>query len=196
MGCGAAEVTDLINSRVLSANRVDLGFFFLLHRFSNFTPPDSQHWAVCHPLICRRPRDHPHGPRWELRPPSHRRCCFPQEDALRDQGQPPRLVAFRFQLLYNGGYSNCFATDPTRYSFFNAITPCVFSERPSHHSGIDCNLRGTNDMKAQRVIDPLISKRQQLLLATQLVRMILKVGGVQKVNTSLKFNMSLALITC
>ena len=40
MGCGAAEATDLgfifvvINPRVWSANRVDLGFF--VHKFSNF----------------------------------------------------------------------------------------------------------------------------------------------------------------
>lgn len=33
-------------------------------------------------------------------------------------------------------------------------------------------------MKAQFVIDPLISKRQQFLLATQLVKMILKIDDV------------------
>ncbi|KAL7410196.1 chaperonin Cpn60/TCP-1 family [Mrakia frigida] len=44
--------------------------------------------------------------------------------------------------------------------------------------GIDCMGRGENDMKAQHVYDPLISKRQQYLLATQLVRQILKVDDV------------------
>ena len=44
--------------------------------------------------------------------------------------------------------------------------------------GIDCMLRGTNDMKQQHVFDPLISKRQQFLLATQLVKMILKIDDV------------------
>lgn len=34
------------------------------------------------------------------------------------------------------------------------------------------------DMKKHFVIDPLISKRQQLLLATQLCRMVLKVNNV------------------
>lgn len=34
------------------------------------------------------------------------------------------------------------------------------------------------DMKKQFVYDPLISKRQQLLLATQVVRMILRVDDV------------------
>ena len=33
--------------------------------------------------------------------------------------------------------------------------------------GIDCNGHGQNDMKEQFVYDPLISKRQQYLLATQ-----------------------------
>lgn len=40
--------------------------------------------------------------------------------------------------------------------------------------GIDCMGVGRNDMKAERVYDPLISKRQQYLLATQLVRAVLK----------------------
>lgn len=44
--------------------------------------------------------------------------------------------------------------------------------------GIDCNALGTMDMHEQRITDPLISKRQQLLLATQLVRMILKIDDV------------------
>jgi len=44
--------------------------------------------------------------------------------------------------------------------------------------GIDCNGRGQNDMKEQFVYDPLISKRQQYLLATQLVRAVLKIDDV------------------
>ncbi len=41
-------------------------------------------------------------------------------------------------------------------------------------------MRGVNliDMRAQYVFDPLISKRQQFLLATQLVKMILKIDDV------------------
>lgn len=46
--------------------------------------------------------------------------------------------------------------------------------------GVDCNLTGTNDMKEQGVYDPLISKQQQFLLATQVVKMILKVDDVIK----------------
>ena len=38
------------------------------------------------------------------------------------------------------------------------------------------------DMKKQNVYDPLISKRQQYLLATQLVRAVLKIGTAHFVN--------------
>lgn len=41
--------------------------------------------------------------------------------------------------------------------------------------GIDAALKGTEDMREQHVFDPLISKRSQFLLATQLVKMILKI---------------------
>lgn len=41
-----------------------------------------------------------------------------------------------------------------------------------------CAPANASDMRDQFVYDPLISKRQQLLLATQVVRMILKVDDV------------------
>lgn len=48
----------------------------------------------------------------------------------------------------------------------------------SSNLGVDCLGKGTNDMKELFVIDPLIGKKQQLLLATQLTRMILKINDV------------------
>ena len=45
-------------------------------------------------------------------------------------------------------------------------------------SFVDCMGRGNNDMKDAFVIDPLIGKKQQLQLATQLCRMVLKVNNV------------------
>ncbi|XP_055343004.1 T-complex protein 1 subunit epsilon-like [Paramacrobiotus metropolitanus] len=45
--------------------------------------------------------------------------------------------------------------------------------------GVDCMHRGTNDMKEQCVVEALIGKKQQILLATQLVRMILKIDDVR-----------------
>lgn len=48
----------------------------------------------------------------------------------------------------------------------------------SSQLGVDCLGSGTNDMKELFVIDPLIGKKQQLLLATQLTRMILKINDV------------------
>eukprot|EP01017_Pseudomicrothorax_dubius_P007591 TRINITY_DN12374_c0_g3_i2.p1 TRINITY_DN12374_c0_g3~~TRINITY_DN12374_c0_g3_i2.p1 ORF type:complete len:537 (+),score=191.32 TRINITY_DN12374_c0_g3_i2:145-1755(+) len=44
--------------------------------------------------------------------------------------------------------------------------------------GIDCLLRGTNDMKEQNVYEVFHSKKQQLQLATQVVKMILKIDDV------------------
>lgn len=46
------------------------------------------------------------------------------------------------------------------------------------HLGVDALGRGNNDMKENFVIDPFIGKQQQLLLATQLTRMILKISEV------------------
>lgn len=48
----------------------------------------------------------------------------------------------------------------------------------SSYLGVDCLGKGTNDMKELFVVDPLIGKKQQLLLATQLTRMILKINDV------------------
>lgn len=48
----------------------------------------------------------------------------------------------------------------------------------SSNLGVDCLGKGTNDMKELFVVDPLIGKKQQLLLATQLTRMILKINNV------------------
>jgi len=44
--------------------------------------------------------------------------------------------------------------------------------------GIDCLQKGTMDMKDQRVFETLIGKQKQFQLATQLVRMILKIDDV------------------
>lgn len=46
------------------------------------------------------------------------------------------------------------------------------------HIGIDCLQVGTSDMKEQRVFETLIGKQQQLQLATQMVKMILKIDDV------------------
>lgn len=44
--------------------------------------------------------------------------------------------------------------------------------------GIDCNDVGTNNMREQNVFETLIGKQQQILLATQVVKMILKIDDV------------------
>lgn len=44
--------------------------------------------------------------------------------------------------------------------------------------GVDCNQLGTNDMRTHLVYETLIGKQQQLQLATQVVKMILKIDDV------------------
>jgi T-complex protein 1 subunit epsilon len=46
--------------------------------------------------------------------------------------------------------------------------------------GVDCLNKGTNDMREQHVFEALISKRAQFMLATQVVKMILKIDDVIK----------------
>ncbi|XP_067143253.1 T-complex protein 1 subunit epsilon [Centruroides vittatus] len=50
--------------------------------------------------------------------------------------------------------------------------------------GIDCMNKGTNDMKEQHVIETLTSKKQQISLATQLVKMILKIDDIRSPDNS------------
>lgn len=46
------------------------------------------------------------------------------------------------------------------------------------HLGIDCHEIGTNDMQEQSVFETLIGKKQQMFLATQVCKMILKIDDV------------------
>lgn len=52
-------------------------------------------------------------------------------------------------------------------------------EEQKPYLGVDCLQTGTNDMKAQGVIETLLSKKEQLSLATQVVRMIMKIDDVR-----------------
>ena len=48
----------------------------------------------------------------------------------------------------------------------------------NHRLGVDCNQIGDNDMKTHLVYETLIGKQQQIQLATQVVKMILKIDDV------------------
>jgi T-complex protein 1 subunit epsilon len=52
----------------------------------------------------------------------------------------------------------------------------------NHWLGVDCSGKGTNDMKTQHVVETLNSKKQQISLATQLVKMILKIDDIRSPN--------------
>lgn len=45
--------------------------------------------------------------------------------------------------------------------------------------GVDCMLTGNSNMKDHNVVESLHSKKQQIILATQLVKMILKIDDVR-----------------
>lgn len=62
----------------------------------------------------------------------------------------------------------------------------TLSELKSHQTneklsslGVDCMLTGDSNMKNHHVVEALHSKKQQILLATQLVKMILKIDDVR-----------------
>ncbi len=44
--------------------------------------------------------------------------------------------------------------------------------------GVDCMCSGEMDMRKQGVFETLIGKQQQLMLATQLVKMVLKIDDI------------------
>lgn len=48
----------------------------------------------------------------------------------------------------------------------------------NYRLGVDCNQAGSNDMKEHLVFETLIGKQQQIQLATQVVKMILKIDDV------------------
>jgi T-complex protein 1 subunit epsilon len=53
-------------------------------------------------------------------------------------------------------------------------------EENNPYLGIDCNDVGTNDMREQNVFETLMGKKQQMFLATQVCKMILKIDDVIK----------------
>merc|ERR1712014_565174 len=46
------------------------------------------------------------------------------------------------------------------------------------HLGVDCEETGTNDMRVQKIFETLDGKRQQICLATQVSKMILKIDDI------------------
>lgn len=83
-------------------------------------------------------------------------------------------------------FANALDTIPMTLAENSGLDPieCLSALKAKHslekasNLGVDCLGLGSNDMKELFVIDPLIGKKQQLLLATQLTRMILKINDV------------------
>ncbi|KAL9657081.1 hypothetical protein ABK040_002707 [Willaertia magna] len=72
-------------------------------------------------------------------------------------------------LAENSGYNSIELVSNIKVEQFESKNP---------HLGIDCMGRGTNSMKDQGVFETLIGKQQQFRLATQVVKMILKIDDV------------------
>ena len=51
-------------------------------------------------------------------------------------------------------------------------------ETKNPYLGVDCMCTGESDMRKQGVFETLIGKQQQLMLATQLVKMVLKIDDI------------------
>ncbi|KAF8635177.1 hypothetical protein AX15_000509 [Amanita polypyramis BW_CC] len=79
------------------------------------------------------------------------------------------LDSIPLALAENSGLSPIDTLTEVKSRQINENNPCL---------GIDCAGKGEPDMKKQFVYDPLVSKRQQYLLATQLVRAVLKIDDV------------------
>lgn len=80
------------------------------------------------------------------------------------------LEAIPMALAENAGLSSVDTLAETKALQLSEKNPAL---------GIDCMNRGTSDMKVQNVIESLKSKTQQILLATQLVKMILKIDDIR-----------------
>ena len=72
-------------------------------------------------------------------------------------------------LAENSGHSALKVLNQARY---NQI------EKKESVFGIDCMMSGSSNMKEQKVFETLLSKKGQLQLATQVVKMILKIDDV------------------
>lgn len=72
-------------------------------------------------------------------------------------------------LAENSGYSPVYVITSVKSRQISENNPAL---------GIDCMLTGNNDMREQNVIEPLMSKKQQIITATQLVNMVLKIDDI------------------
>jgi T-complex protein 1 subunit epsilon len=105
-------------------------------------------------------------------------CSVAVEDAA---GQSPGLEQYAMR-----AFADALDAVPMALAENSGFSPIeTLAELKSRHVreknsrlGVDCMQTGSNDMKQHFVIESLISKRSQLLLATQLCRMLLKINNV------------------
>uniref|UniRef100_A0A2I3RB73 T-complex protein 1 subunit epsilon n=3 Tax=Catarrhini TaxID=9526 RepID=A0A2I3RB73_PANTR len=94
-----------------------------------------------------------------------------EADKVRDMSFADALEVIPMALSENSGMNPIQTMTEVRARQVKEMNPAL---------GIDCLHKGTNDMKQQHVIETLIGKKQQISLATQMVRMILKIDDIRK----------------
>lgn len=99
----------------------------------------------------------------------------------RDVDQLSTLEQYAFR-----AFSVALESVPLALAENSGLLPIETSKLKSRHVaentstlGVDCMLSGNSDMKEHHVIESLHSKKQQIILATQLVKMILKIDDVR-----------------
>lgn len=109
--------------------------------------------------------------------------CSLATAALADKQKDLKQHSFR-------AFSDALESIPLALAENSGLSPIdVLSDLKARHIseknptlGVDCMNNGSNDMKAMNVIESLNSKKQQIALATQLVKMILKIDDVRSPN--------------
>uniref|UniRef100_A0A3Q1CHG9 T-complex protein 1 subunit epsilon n=1 Tax=Amphiprion ocellaris TaxID=80972 RepID=A0A3Q1CHG9_AMPOC len=97
-------------------------------------------------------------------------CCCPSLEQYAMRSFADALEVIPMALAENSGLNPIQTMTEVRARQVRETNPFL---------GIDCLHNNTNDMKQQHVIETLIGKKQQILLATQVVKMILKIDDIR-----------------
>uniref|UniRef100_A0A3Q3J4K9 T-complex protein 1 subunit epsilon n=1 Tax=Monopterus albus TaxID=43700 RepID=A0A3Q3J4K9_MONAL len=97
-------------------------------------------------------------------------CCCPSLEQYAMRSFADALEVIPMALAENSGMNSIQTMTEIRARQVKENNPFL---------GIDCLRNNTNDMKQQHVIETLIGKKQQILLATQVVKMILKIDDIR-----------------
>jgi T-complex protein 1 subunit epsilon len=111
-------------------------------------------------------------------------CEISSANAVREAGD---VIAGIEQYAYRG-FADALESIPMALAENSGFSPIAEMAKArkaqvdgkNPHIGIDCMSTGESDMKTQKVFETLIGKQQSYLLATQVVKMILKIDDVMQ----------------